>query len=379
MQSIKIVADNKIPFIKGVLETFAQMVYYPANEITNAVLKDADALIIRTRTICNKELLQNTKVKFIATATIGYDHIDTEYCRLNNIRWENAPGCNSGSVMQYVASVLIALSKKFNFGFSEKTIGIIGYGYVGSKVAKLANNLGFNVLINDPPLARSGLLACHIPLDDLLKKSDIISLHIPLNKQGIDKTFHLVDKNFLNKLKSSALIINTSRGEICNEKDLKNALKEKRIKAAVLDVWQNEPDIDRELLELVDLATPHIAGYSADGKANGTRLSVKAIGDFFGFKIEDCWPKKDTPLSVAPVLTIDVSGKSEQEIFSEAILKTYDVHLDNDQLKKSPGAFEKQRENYPNRREFVNYSLNINTNKRALSEKLMEIGFKLIE
>jgi erythronate-4-phosphate dehydrogenase len=379
MRSIKIVADNKIPFLKGVLEAFAQMEYYPANEITNAVLKDADALIIRTRTICNKELLQNTNVKFIATATIGYDHIDTEYCKLNNIHWRNAPGCNSGSVMQYIASVLIALSQNFNFKFSEKTMGIIGYGHVGSKVAKLANTLGFNVLINDPPLARAGLLAHHIPLDDLLKKSDIISLHIPLNKQGIDKTFHLVDNVFLNKLKIATIIINTSRGEICNEKDLKNALKQKRIKTAVLDVWQNEPDIDRELLELVELATPHIAGYSADGKANGTRMSVKAIGDFFGFRIEDCWPKKDTPLSTAPVLTIDVSEKSEQEIFSEAILKTYDVRVDNDQLRKSPVSFEKQRENYPIRREFVNYSLNINANKSTLSEKLMGIGFKLTE
>jgi len=152
---LKIIVDNKIPFIKGVLEPFADVEYYPAKEITSKTVKDADALIVRTRTKCNADLLESSKVKFIATATIGYDHIDTEYCLSKGINWTNAPGCNSGSVMQYIASVFAFLSGKYNFNYRDKTLGIIGVGNVGSKVEKLASQLGFKVLLNDPPRERA--------------------------------------------------------------------------------------------------------------------------------------------------------------------------------------------------------------------------------
>ena len=250
---MKIIADNKIPYLKGVLEPLANIEYYPGKEINAAKLKNADALIIRTRTKCDKTLLSGSSVKYIATATIGFDHIDTAYCDANNIQWTNAPGCNSGSVMQYMASALIRIAFKHNFSLSDKTIGIVGVGHVGSKVAKLATALGIKVLLNDPPRERIEGSKEFVSLEEIQKNADIISFHVPLNLGGPDKTYRLFNKDFLNGIKNEAVIINTSRGEIVSEKILKEGLKNKRISAAVLDVWENEPEIDEGLLKLVDI------------------------------------------------------------------------------------------------------------------------------
>lgn len=373
---IKIVADNKIPFLKGALEPFAEVLYISGREISNEILKNADALIIRTRTICNKELLEHTKVKFIASATIGYDHIDIDYCKSRNIKWTNAPGCNSGSVMQYIASALVRLSIKYNFDFSEKTLGIIGNGNVGSKVSKAATALGFRVLVNDPPLHRASLLDTHVSLKEIKEKADIISLHVPLNMHGIDKTFRLVDQNFLKTIKPSSILINSSRGNVVDTNALKEALKKKFIKGVVLDVWKNEPHIDIELLDLVDFATPHIAGYSADGKAKGTAMSVQAISDFFGFGLKKWFPV-NVPKPLNPVLAMDFAKKTERELFSEMLLATYDIQSDNERLKTSVETFEKQREEYPLRREFENYSIKSISRNKNFEERLQQLGFRI--
>lgn len=372
---IKIIADHQIPFLKGALEPFAEMVYAPGNAINKAMLRDTDALLIRTRTLCNKALLDNTNVKYIATATIGFDHIDTDYCRAQNIQWSNAPGCNSGSVMQYMASVLVRLSIQYNFHFSDKTIGIIGYGNVGSKVAKLASALGFKVLINDPPLHRTGKLKDHVPLEQLKKTADIITLHVPLNKEGIDKTLFMVDHAFLASLKSSAILINTSRGNIVDNQQLKAALQNKHIGGAVLDVWENEPQLDKELLDLVAFATPHIAGYSVDGKANGTAMSVQALSDFFGFGLTN-WRPNNIPKPTPSVLINDGLEKTEQELFSEIILSTYDILEDDKRLRNSVETFEKQRGAYPYRYEFYNYTIQLNSNLKKIEKQIRQLGFK---
>ncbi len=372
---IKIIADHQIPFLKGALEPFAEMVYAPGNAINKAMLRDADALLIRTRTLCNKALLDNTNVKYIATATIGFDHIDTDYCRAQNIQWSNAPGCNSGSVMQYMASALVRLSLKHNFHFSDKTIGIIGYGNVGSKVAKLASALGFKVLINDPPLHRTGKLKDHVPLEQLKKTADIITLHVPLNKEGIDKTLFMVDHAFLASLKSSAILINTSRGNIVDNQQLKAALQNKHIGGAVLDVWENEPQLDKGLLDLVAFATPHIAGYSVDGKANGTAMSVQALSDFFGFGLTN-WRPNNIPKPTPSVLINDGLEKTEQEFFPEIILSTYDILEDDKRLRNSVETFEKQRGAYPFRYEFYNYTIQLNSNLKKIEKQIRQLGFK---
>lgn len=374
---IKIIADDKIPFLKGALEPFADIHYIPAKEINNAMLQDVDALIIRSRTLCNKELLENTTVRHIATATIGFDHIDKEYCRQNQIKWRNAPGCNSGSVMQYLASVLVRLSMKYDFNFTEKTIGIIGYGNVGSKVAKLAKEMGFTVLISDPPLQRAGVLPKSGSLNEIKEKADIITFHVPLNKKGPDKTCQMVNANFLKSLKPSAIIINTSRGEIIDSQALKQTLINKQIKGAVLDVWENEPDIDHELLHLVDYATPHIAGYSVDGKANGTAMSVQTISNYFNFGLKNWFPQ-NVPIPKNQELIVDKSASAKQEMLSKLILETYDIESDHQQLLLSPETFEKQRGNYPLRHEFANYQVNMKIDDPTLLESTKNIGFKIV-
>ncbi len=196
---MKIIIDDKIPYIKGALEPYAEVIYMPGGKTTAEVVKDADALITRTRTKCNEKLLAGSSVKFIATATIGFDHIDTAYCQKANIIWTNAPGCNSSSVEQYIASALMVMAEKKGFNLSEKTIGVVGVGNVGKKVARIADIFGMKVLLNDPPRARAESPEGFVELDVILRESDIITLHVPLNYEGIDKTFHLADESFFLK------------------------------------------------------------------------------------------------------------------------------------------------------------------------------------
>ena len=209
---IKIVADNKIPFLDGALEGVARVEYLPGAEISRSSLLDADALITRTRTKCNRELLEGTSIRFIATATIGYDHIDTDYCREKGIVWTNAPGCNSSSVEQYMVSIMLWLATHRSIDLKALSLGVIGVGNVGRKVASAARAMGMKVLLNDPPRERAEGNAEFVSLEELKEQADIISLHVPLNKGGLDNTEHLVNREFLTHLKSGAILINTSRG-----------------------------------------------------------------------------------------------------------------------------------------------------------------------
>src|SRR5512133_563848 len=196
---MKIIIDDKIHYIHGAFEGVAEVIYLPGSKTTPEVVKDADAIVTRTRTICNEKLLAGSKVKFIATATIGYDHIDTAWCEQSGISWTNAPGCNSKSVEQYIASALMALAEKKNFTLKEKTIGIVGVGNVGAKVARLCEIFGMKVLLNDPPRARAEGGKSFVELESILENADIITLHVPLNLGGEDKTYHLADELFFNK------------------------------------------------------------------------------------------------------------------------------------------------------------------------------------
>jgi erythronate-4-phosphate dehydrogenase len=373
---MKIVADNNIPFLKGVLESYATIEYYPGAEITNEVVKDADALIVRTRTKCYADLLKDSKVRFITTATIGFDHIDTTYCKSNGIKWANAPGCNSGSVMQYIASVFVFLSEKNGFNYQNKTLGVIGVGNVGSKVVSLASALGMKVLLNDPPRERKEGKGKFVSLKEIKQKADIITFHVPLNRTGIDKTLHLADDSFFRDIHPETIIINSSRGEVISTSSLLAALKQKKIKAAVLDVWEKEPDINTELLNLVDIGTPHIAGYSTDGKAMGTAMSVQAISRYFGFKLND-WIPVNLPQISDNLIEINCDGLSFQEVINKAIKKTYDVTKENITFKNSPQTFEMHRTNYPVRREFGFYKLKLINDRKNFKSLLHKIGFTL--
>lgn len=373
---MKIVIDDKIPFIQGILEPFAEVVYMPGAKINKEAVKNADALIIRTRTECNKELLEGTDVKFIATATIGYDHIDTQWCEANGIKWTNAAGCNSSSVMQYIASTLVYLSKKHNFNFEDKTLGVVGVGNVGKKIVRLAETLGMRVVLNDPPLALSQGPCGYVSLEGLMHEADIITLHVPLTMEGNFKTWHLFDEQKLKKLNKGTILINSSRGEVVDNIALKNALTSNHLKGAVLDVWENEPNIDLELMKKLDLTTPHIAGYSSDGKANGTAMSVKALCEFFNLRLYNWFPD-NVPQPPSPEFKIDAEKLTLQQVLCEAIEKTYTVRSDDERLRKSPSDFEKQRGEYPLRREFTAYTVDLKNGTSEMKERLKELGFKV--
>lgn len=373
---MKIIIDDKIPYIHGAFEPVAEVVYLAGAKTTPEVVKDADAIVTRTRTICNEKLLAGSSVKFIATATIGYDHIDTDYCDAAGIRWTNAPGCNSKSVEQYIASTMMVLAEKYGWNLSEKTIGVVGVGNVGSKVARVAELFGMKVLLNDPPRERAEGSGSFVSLQTIQQEADIITLHVPLNMKGEDATYHLADESFFRSLGSKPVLINSCRGEVVETQAVKNALKQGMIADFVCDCWENEPDLDLELLDLTTIATPHIAGYSKDGKATGTLMSVQAISDFFNLKLND-WRPSGVELPVQAEINIDGSGLTLQQILSQAILHTYDIRNDDAEFRKNPALFEQLRGDYPVRREFQAFTVIVkNVNEQAI-EKLKALGFKV--
>jgi erythronate-4-phosphate dehydrogenase len=373
---MKIIIDDKIPYIQGALEPIAEVVYLSGNKTTAEVVKDADAIITRTRTICNEELLSGSSVKIIASATIGYDHIDTDYCDRAGIRWTNAPGCNAKSVEQYIASAIMVMAEKKGWSLAGKTIGIVGVGNVGSKVATIAEIFGMRVLLNDPPRARIEGEKGFVRLEKILDESDFITLHVPLNLDGIDATYHLGDENLFSRMTRKPIFINSCRGEVVKAVALKNAIRTGQISGAVVDCWENEPNPDVELLDLVDLATPHIAGYSRDGKAKGTEMSVNAVSRFLGLNLKNWKASKVEKPAISEIL-IDGTNKTSQQIISEAILATYDIRDDDARLRASVPTFEKQRGDYPVRREFPAFTIAGKFSNPKVIDKLKKIGFRI--
>jgi erythronate-4-phosphate dehydrogenase len=374
---VKIVVDDKIPFIRGIMEPYAEVVYLPGDKIGPADVADADAIVTRTRTKCNESLLKGSQVKIIATATIGFDHIGVDCCNNLGIKWANAPGCNSGSVMQYLASAIAVMNNKMGVGLKGKTLGIVGVGNVGKKAARLGEAFDMKVLLNDPPREREEGSDMFTNLQELLAQSDILSINVPLIKEGSDRTFHLFDERTLSRMKSNAILINTSRGEVVESRSLLWALNKRKLAGTVLDVWENEPDIDIELLEKVDIATPHIAGYSLDGKANGTAMSVQALSIFFGWDLHQ-WTPDDVPLPENPLIEISAS-LDQEKILSETILKTYDVMEDDARLRARVDLFEHQRGAYPPRREFPAYTIKPDFPDKPIIHKLKGLGFNVLQ
>lgn len=379
MRRIKIIADDKIPFLRGVLEKYAEIKYVSGQSVTNEMVADTDALIIRTRTRCDESLLKNSKVKFIATATIGYDHIDTHWCEANGIHWTNAPGCNAASVNQYFLSALAELLIKENLNPAALTLGIVGVGNVGSRVARTAEALGMKVLLNDPPREQLEKGKGFVNLDVLREQSDIISFHVPLSRKGKFSTLKMVDMKFFKQSAKPFFLINTSRGEILDEKSLLTAMEAGMVRQAVLDVWDNEPSLNPDLHSRVFIGTPHIAGYSTDGKANGTRIAVEALVRFFGLK-DFPGIEPELPVPAEPVITVDCIGRSTVEIIREVCEQSYPVMQDDSNLRKDPESFEKLRGNYPIRREPLAFSVRLNhCSSPEVPEMLNKLGFNILE
>lgn len=340
-QNRLIIADDKIPFLEGIFEAQGFRVeYYPGKEITPEIAAQAEALIIRTRTHCNNQMMDSAKkLRIIATATIGFDHIDMDAAKNHGIEVCTSAGCNARGVVQYVMAALSHLDIQPN---PSTTLGIVGVGNVGSILMRVARNLGYKVMLCDPPRKAQGWDETSYSLEELMSQCDVISLHVPLN----ESTENMINHRTLSLAKPNLTMINTSRGEVVCQDALKQALIDKSIHNAVIDVWQNEPKIDQELMNLTALSTPHIAGYSLQGKAMGTALAVRAIAKQFGIdELKDWYPTQ----SVSPTQINESISWHDMQL---GLVKNYSIINDSDALRSNPDMFEELRGNYNYRPEF---------------------------
>ena len=380
---MKIIADENIPFVSECFSSIGEVEVIGGREITPGVVADADALLVRSVTRVGADLLTGSSVRFVGTATIGFDHIDIEYLSQNNIGFASAPGSNANSAAEYVIAALLNVGQKYNLDLQGKSIGVIGAGNVGSRAAKKASALGMKVYLNDPPLQRQTGDAKYLPIEELFD-CDFITLHTPLTFDGIDKTFHLADEKFFKSLKTGCIFFNTSRGGVVDSSALKAAIKSGKLGAVVLDVWENEPNIDTELLEMVDIGTPHIAGYSLDGKVAGMIMIYKSACEYFGFEakfdIDSFLPQPAVPqLEVNPQVGI------EQDVLRETVEKIYDIKEDDfrmrrildKQAEERGKFFSRLRKNYPVRREFHNMQIVLRSPCEGLAKRLAGLGFRV--
>ena len=343
MTNPKIVIDDKIPYIKETISKLTnRAVYIPGNMIGNDDIRDADALIIRTRTHCDARLFKGSNVKFVATATIGYDHIDTTFMEQAGIKWINCPGCNASSVAQYIDAVLTLIKTEKHIDIQKQTIGIVGCGHVGRKVVEVARRKGMNILICDPPRSDAEGEKGFVSMEQIAKEADIITFHVPLTKEGRYPTYHLANETLFDSLSKRPIIINSSRGAVVDNEALLYAINYNKVKDAVIDTWENEPNINKELLKRVWIGTPHIAGYSADGKTNADNMVISALCEFFSLPMQPAICPPEIP-------NADLCPKNEDE----RTLFFYNPIPESNKLKLEPEKFEWFRNNYPLRREYI--------------------------
>jgi erythronate-4-phosphate dehydrogenase len=381
----KIVADANIPFVKDCFSSIGEVTVIGGREITPSVVADADALLVRSITPVDEKLLAGSNVRFVATATIGFDHVDIDFLRRNNIGFASAPGSNANSAAEYVIAGLLDVGQRYALDLEGRSIGIIGVGNVGGRVAKKCAAMGMAVYLNDPPLQRQTGDKKYLPLEKLFD-CDFITFHTPLTFEGPDKTHHLADEKFFKSLKQRCVFINASRGGVVDSSALKSAVRSGRLRAVVLDVWENEPDIDIELLKMVDIGTPHIAGYSLDGKIAGMIMIYKAVCEYF--EVEPKYDLQDfLPEPAVSELKVNPNVTSDQDVLLSAVQKIYRVDKDDTRLRRmldKPAEnrgehFDNLRKNYPVRREFQNTRVILKDMNSNLANKLIGIGFKEIK
>jgi len=382
-QALRIVADKNTPFVVSAFEHIGNLTALPTIEIKNEKVRDADVLLVRSETKVDRELLEGSRVRFVGTFTTGTDHVDIDYLKENGIAFANAPGSNANAVAEYVLAALLTVAQRENLSLRGKTIGVVGVGNVGSRVVKVAEALGMCVLQNDPPLARMTADRRFLPLDDLMD-ADFITLHVPLTKRGEDATYHFFDEERISRMKRGSILINTSRGAVVESSALKRALLENHLSAVILDVWENEPEIDTELLELATLGTPHIAGHSFDGKVNALRMVHKAVCDFFSVP-DDRKLDLELPEPSLDRITVADTSLSQEEMLRQLICQCYDIEYDDRLLrtilsipKEGHGAyFMRLRAEYRIRREFFNTTVDIPKTLEEVGETLKAFGFKV--
>jgi len=377
---MKIVADENIPYVKEVFSGLGEVRCLSGRAMHRAALADADALLVRSVTAVDAQLLEGTNVRFVGTATIGTDHIDEDYLQSRAIAFTSAAGSNANSVAEYVITALLVLAQQNDWDLPNKTLGVVGVGNIGSRVENMAQALGLNVLPNDPPLQRQTGDARFVDLATVLE-ADFITLHVPLTRSGPDPTYYLLDEAKLEPLSPQTVLINTSRGAVVDNLALDAQLTNKGLGPTVLDVWEDEPDIHVDLLERVAIATPHIAGYSLDGKANGTAMLYECLCRFLDIapQVEI---KKLLPPPVVPKLALDAE-QTDQMNLTQAMTAIYDILRDDRDLRQITNQppdqrgkfFDRLRKNYPIRREAHNTQVIFRRSNPVLTQKLSRLGF----
>ncbi|MBN1509167.1 MAG: 4-phosphoerythronate dehydrogenase [Sedimentisphaerales bacterium] len=380
---MKIVADANIPFVRECFSSVGQVETLSGRDIGPRVIADAEALLVRSITPVDERLLAGSAVRFVATATIGFDHVDVPYLQAHDIGFASAPGSNANSAAEYVIAALLEVGRKHRMQLEGRSIGVIGVGNVGSRVARKCEALDMRVLRNDPPLQRQRGDPRYVPIESLYD-CDFITIHTPLTKEGVDKTFHMADGEFFSSLKPGVVFVNASRGAVVDTQAMKSAIRNGRLKAVVLDVWEGEPDIDMELLDMADLGTPHIAGYSLDGKINGLIMIYQAFCEYFHlsprFGVQDF-----LPVPQVPRLEICVGIVGDDELIARAAEAVYPIKRDDQNLRRIEDQptelrgqfFDALRKNYPIRREFHNTVVVLDDRRDTLARKLQGVGFQV--
>lgn len=374
---MKIIVDENIEFGKEAFEQIGEVSLVHGRKITNEILKETEILIVRSITDVNEQLLKNTPVKFVGTATIGTDHLDKEYLASTNIEYASAPGCNAYAVAEYVLTAISHIAHHNSFNLEDKSLGVVGFGNIGTKITRFAKAIGMKVVVNDPPLKREGYDFNFSDLEEALN-CDIITLHVPLNKSGIDKTFHLLDEEKINKLRPGTILINTSRGAVVDNTALLNRLKNKNDITVVLDVWENEPAANQELLTKAYFGTQHIAGYSYEGKVNGTVMIYNSLSDFLN--IEKTW---EPELAAVSDNAIEPAQNEITKLLHTITSKIYPIENDSNNLKSKSqlnatefaAQYDLLRKNYKLRREFNNYKIDCTNLTKIQTALLKQLRF----
>ncbi|HLA99800.1 MAG TPA: 4-phosphoerythronate dehydrogenase [Bacteroidota bacterium] len=381
---MKIVIDKDIPFSDSMFAGRAEVVTAPGEKISPELVKTADVLIVRSPTRVDERLLAGSSVAFVGTATSGFDHVDRAYLGRRGIAFAHAPGCNADSVAEYVVAALLEIGERFHVRLRGTTIGIVGAGHVGRRVARKARALGMTVLLNDPPLAAASGGAGFLDLGDLMD-ADFVSLHVPLTKSGPHPTHHLFDRRRIASMRPGSFLLNTARGGVVETAALAGALRSGGLPGAVLDVWEGEPSVDPEAVELASIATAHIAGYSSDGKLRGAMMIYEAVCDRAGWEKTWTAPPDALPPPARPEFTVDNSRTDEQEVLRSLVASRYAIMRDDAELRKiirlpqdeRARYFVGLRNRYPPRREFSATTVACNRAGDSLSRAFSELGFSV--
>lgn len=393
---MKIICATNMPFAAEAFGMLGETTILEGRGIVAGQVRDADILALRSTTKVNRALLEGSRVRFVGTATIGTDHLDIEYLEQAGIRWCYAPGCNANSVSEYVTSALLCIGQRHGLRLAGRTMGIIGVGNVGSCVARKARALGMKVVLNDPPRERAeagGL--CPVAeglepgpftgLDRVLRESDIVTVHVPLTKTGPDKTLHMADAGFFGQLREGCVFVNAARGGIVKTDALMAAVRSGKVGHVVLDTWEGEPAYRTDLVPVADIATPHIAGHSLEGRVMGTVMVYREACRFLG--VEPGWSHESLmPLPLVPEVRVDARGRDEEAVLWEVVARVYDVRMDDRRFRQTAGLpdaerakdFDRQRKEYPERREFRYTTVRVANGTARVSQTLRDLGFQVM-